>query len=326
MARVSVTVGARVHAGFCNLSLERERLYGGIGLGLERPVLEVSAEPADAFVVDHEGAEHAARRTTEHLDLEGGVRVEMGRTLPSHVGLGSGTRVALAVAEATALAHGACPNLRELAPVLGRGGRSGVGVATYLEGGFVVDAGHPATAFTETPPGTGEWSVPPVVSRLELPDSWRVVLVVPDGHPGRSGATEEASIRTVVGDADPTIATEVASTVVEKLLPAAAAGDLSTFGAAVTAIGRANGEWYADLQGGRYRPSAAAIVDSLTGEPAVAGVGQSSWGPTVYALTNEEGVESVVSCGEEALASAGLEGTVLPARVDTSGRSVHDPA
>ena len=44
MARASA--GARLHFGFCNLSLSHERLYGALGVGLVSPRVVVDAEAA----------------------------------------------------------------------------------------------------------------------------------------------------------------------------------------------------------------------------------------------------------------------------------------
>jgi len=49
MARVSA--GARLHFGFCNLSLSHERLYGALGLGLAEPRVVVDAEPDSEITV-----------------------------------------------------------------------------------------------------------------------------------------------------------------------------------------------------------------------------------------------------------------------------------
>jgi beta-ribofuranosylaminobenzene 5'-phosphate synthase len=69
-----------------------------------------------------------------------------------------------------------------------------------------------------------------------------------------------------------------------RLLPALVEGDFPGFGAALTEIQDINGRWFASAQGGSYAPGAsAALVRALTSWGAT-GVGQSSWGPAVYAL------------------------------------------
>ncbi|WP_049920965.1 beta-ribofuranosylaminobenzene 5'-phosphate synthase family protein [Halopiger djelfimassiliensis] len=321
MPKATVTAGARLHIGFQNLSLARRRLYGGIGVGLTEPRLSVTAEPAAEVDAADPLVREYATRAVDVLDVPG-VAVRLERRLPRHVGLGSGTQLALAILAATARAHGREPRVREYAPDMGRGGRSGVGVATFERGGFVVDAGHPTTRFTTEPPAAGEWTVPPVVARHELPDSWRFLVVVPDADPGRSGENEDESMREVVERADPAIADEIAGIVTRNLLPAVAEDRLEAFGDAIAAIGRKNGAWYADAQGGVFRPPAGALVESLADCPVLSGVGQSSWGPVVYGVTDRDHADEAAAAAEIALEERGLDGTVVLAGAATSGATV----
>jgi beta-ribofuranosylaminobenzene 5'-phosphate synthase len=98
--------------------------------------------------------------------------------------------------------------------------------------------------------------------------------------------------------------------VARRLLPALAEGSAERFGAAVAEIGRLNGRWYADEQGGLYRPPVGAVVAALADAPAVFGAGQSSWGPTVYGVTDADRAEAAAAAGRTALDDAGVAGTV----------------
>jgi beta-ribofuranosylaminobenzene 5'-phosphate synthase len=324
--RATVEAGARLHVGFGNLSLAHERLYGGVGLALAEPRLRLSATPADTVdchAVDGQDEMTTAVRgyATTACDLLGvpGAEVRVERTLPRHAGLGSGTATALATLAAVARAHDREVRARERAPTLGRGGRSGVGVAAFERGGFVVDAGHPTERFTTQPPAQGDWTVPPVLARHALPSAWRVVLVLPDAEPGRHGGDEDDSMRAAVESADPSVADDLAALTMRRLLPAAAEGRLSAFGGAIAEFGRLNGAWYADEQGGVYRPPAGRVVQSLRDSPAVAGVGQSSWGPAVYALTDADRADTARQAAREALGEADADGDVLVTRPRNTG-------
>jgi beta-ribofuranosylaminobenzene 5'-phosphate synthase len=318
---VRVEAGARLHFGFQNLSLARDRLYGGVGVALDTPSIVVEAEQADGIRCGDDLAAEYAWKTVDLLGVSGAA-VEVKRTLPRHVGLGSGTQFALAVLTAIAEAYDLDPAVRERAPALGRGGRSGVGIATFERGGFVVDGGHPTELFTAAPPEEGAWTVPPVVARHELPTNWRFVVVLPAVESGRSGDAEDESMRGVVERADPGIADDIGEVILRRLLPAAAEGDRDTFGSAVAKLGRLNGAWYADEQGGIYRPPAGRLVDALSDSPAVAGAGQSSWGPAVYALTHRTGVDEVREAARDALGAAGVEGEVVAATPRNRGVEV----
>ncbi|WP_248517027.1 beta-ribofuranosylaminobenzene 5'-phosphate synthase family protein [Salinarchaeum laminariae] len=335
----TVSAGARLHVGFCNLSLAHERLYGGIGVALAEPRVTVTAEPADDVRAksaaggdpDPLAAEYASL-AVDLLDVPGaGVTVD--ERLPRHVGLGSGTQLALAVYAAIARAHDLDVDVRAAAPDLGRGGRSGIGVASFQRGGFVVDGGHPTARFTTERPARGEWTVPPIVARHELPEDWRFVLAIPDVtasgdqsadgdrnvNRGRHGDDEDAAMRTVVESATPAVADQVSAVLTRRLLPAAAQGDRAAFGSAIAEIERLNGSWYADAQGGVFRPPAGAIVESLQTADAIDAVGQSSWGPTVYGLTTDQQANAARDAAATALEAAGCAGTVRVVRPANEG-------
>jgi beta-ribofuranosylaminobenzene 5'-phosphate synthase len=318
---VRVSAGARIHVGFCNLSLAHERIYGSLGVALEEPRVAVRAAPGEGVDCGHATAAEYAEAACELLGVAG-ARVTVERSLDRHVGLGSGTQLALATLAAVAAAHDLEPRVRERAPALGRGGRSGVGVAAFESGGAVLDAGHPTARFTAEEPPVGNWEVPPVAARHEIPDSWRFLLVRPAAEPGRHGETEESSIRRVVRTADPEPADRIAGVVMRDVLPALATGDRDAFGAAVQEVGRLNGTWYVGEQGGVYRPPAGDLVESLASDPAVTGAGQSSWGPTVYGVTDAEHADAARAAGERALADAGVEGEVLVAEGRNRGATV----
>jgi len=334
MARAST--GARLHFGFCNLSLSHERLYGALGVGLREPRVVVDAESADRVRVETtdgdgpavDAADPAvdevrayARTAVDLLDVEG-ARVAVRESLPRHAGLGSGTQLAAATLAAVAAAHGEEPRVRERAPALGRGGRSGVGVATFEAGGFVLDAGHPTARFTTDRPADGEWTVPPVAARHGVPDDWRFLLVRPDADPGRDGDAEDDAMRTAVERADPGLADRIGGIVTRRALPAVATGNVERFGAAVSEIGRLNGAWYADEQGGVYRPPVGELVASLSASAAVFGAGQSSWGPTVYGVTDAANADAAADAGERALDEAGVAGSVAVVRAADAGARV----
>jgi beta-ribofuranosylaminobenzene 5'-phosphate synthase len=335
---VTVDAGARLHFGFQNLSLAHDRLYGGVGVGLQDPRVRIHAEPADAVSLqdateeqrtgrlgavgaDLEATRRYAERATDVLGVPGAT-VTVESTLPRHVGLGSGTQLALATYTAVARANDRTPRPREHAPALGRGGRSGIGVATFEAGGFVADAGHPTARFTTTEPDRGNWQTPPVMARHDLPADWRFVLAIPDANAGRNGSSETETMRNVVERADPAVADTIAGILTRRLLPAATTSDRHRFATAISELGRLNGTWYADEQGGVFRPPVGKIVDALSQSDAIDGVGQSSWGPAVYGLTHTDTVETALDAAASALDTADVDGTTLATTPANTGANV----
>jgi beta-RFAP synthase len=98
---VTVTVPARLHLGFLDLSHGAARRFGGIGLAISAPETQITITRASqAEVVGPERARAANHVATmlAHLGLPGAHRVSIKKVVPAHAGLGSGTGIALAVA------------------------------------------------------------------------------------------------------------------------------------------------------------------------------------------------------------------------------------
>ncbi|EMA23512.1 beta-ribofuranosylaminobenzene 5'-phosphate synthase family protein [Haloarcula argentinensis] len=317
----TVTTAARLHFGFQNLSLAHERLYGGVGLALDEPRLTVEATRADTVQCDDPATEPYVQRVVDALDVPG-ASVSVEERFPRHVGLGSGTQLSLATLIAVVRAYDRTADARTYAPQLGRGGRSGVGVAAFESGGFIVDGGHPTERFTAEPPAEGDWDVPPVLAHHDVPAHWRFVIVVPDTDPGQSGSAEDQSMRQAVERADPGIADEISTLLTRRVLPAIATRDHDDFGQAAARLGRLNGAWYADEQGGVYRPPAGELVDSLASAPVISGAGQSSWGPTVWGLTTADYESEAREAGVLALDAADVDGTVRVVAPRNTGASL----
>ncbi len=278
MTSVRVEAPARLHMGMLDVAGGRSRRFGGLGVALRRPAAVVEASSHDDVTAEGPDAERAlavARRCREALGFAGGARIRVLEAIPAHVGLGSGTKLALAVTAAMAALAGQTPEPQAIARAAGRGARSAVGLWTFALGGLVVEGG--------VRPGVERPA--PLLARHAMPDEWRCVLAIPNAEPGLSGKAEEEAFARLRPDPDRAALT--AQVVLTSLLPGLAEGDLTEFGAALTRVQRLVGESFASVQGGVFHPRAAALVDALLRHGA-AGAGQSSWGPAVYGIVGDE--------------------------------------
>jgi beta-ribofuranosylaminobenzene 5'-phosphate synthase len=275
---VRVEAPARLHMGMLDVAGGGARRFGGLGVALSRPAAVVEASPSDDVTAEGPDAERAlavARRCREALGLAGGARVRVLEAIPAHVGLGSGTKLALAVTAALAALAGQTPEPQAIARAAGRGARSAVGLWTFVLGGLVVEGG--------VRPGIDQPA--PLLARHAMPDDWRCVLAIPHADPGLSGPAEEEAFTRLRPDSDR--AALIAQLVLTSLLPGIAEGDLTEFGAALTRVQRLVGESFASVQGGVFHPRAGPLVDALL-RLGAAGAGQSSWGPAVYGVVEGE--------------------------------------
>jgi beta-ribofuranosylaminobenzene 5'-phosphate synthase len=319
---VFVETPARLHFGVLDLRGSLGRWFGGIGAAAPAPTLLVSARRADALEVNGEDADRAAdfaTRILTHHGMKGVARICVHRTLPRHAGLGSGTQLALAVARALSELHGLPTDARMLAHAVGRAERSAIGTWTFAGGGLVLEGGRRAGA-ANCAGGIG-----PLLARLPFPPTWRCVLAVPDATSSLSGEAEAAAFARLPPPRDHEVE-RVAHLVLLGLLPAVADDDLETFGRALTAIQAMNGRWFASLQGGTFAPGPSAELVARMTEWGAAGVGQSSWGPTVYGIVRGE--ETGLRLADRVRRALGEQGTVYEgpfrrngARVWREGRS-----
>jgi beta-ribofuranosylaminobenzene 5'-phosphate synthase len=275
---VRVEAPARLHLGMLAVAGDGERRFGGLGVSVSRPALVLEARPADELSAEGADAERAlmfARRCQEALGLTGGAHLRVVEAIPPHVGLGSGTKLALAVAQALATLHGRTVDAPELAQAVGRAARSAVGTWTFALGGLVVEGGV----------RRGEDRPAALLAHHPMPEEWRLVLVVPHAEPGLSGVAEEEAFGRLVPSAERSAA--IAHLVLTSLLPALVEREVGEFGAALTRVQELVGDAFAPVQGGRFHPQAAPLVEALL-RGGAAGAGQSSWGPAAYGVVGSE--------------------------------------
>jgi beta-ribofuranosylaminobenzene 5'-phosphate synthase len=288
---IEVRTCARLHLGLLDHSGERGRMYGSIGLAVNHPQLVLRAEESENLVV--EGLEQDristyAQRFIRHYGLPAGVRLTLAAGIPAHVGLGSGTQIALAVGTALTRLAGLHVKTEEIAVAMGRGLRSGIGIATFQHGGFVLDGGHPVleTADSALQPSQRhavDHRIPPILFRNHVPRDWYFVTAIPGTGQGISGECETRAFSRLP-QAPPELADKISWMILMKMMPALIEKDIVGFGEAMTGIQQMVGDCFASVQGGRYsNPLSGRLIEYMLGKGAV-GAGQSSWGPAVYGL------------------------------------------
>jgi beta-RFAP synthase len=270
-----VTAPARLHFGFVDLHGGLGRRFGSLGLAIDRPALRLSVSRSDGTQAVGPGADRIARivgALHQRYGIDSQLRIEVEEAIPAHAGLGSGTQIALAAAAAACALAGRPVPVAELARGLQRGARSGIGIGTFELGGFVVDGGR----------GMSD-AAPPVISRLPFPEDWRVALLFDPHLTGLHGERESAAFRDLPPFPERQ-AERLARLVLMKLLPALAEARLEDFGSALSDLQRTIGDHFAPAQGGRYTSRRVeAAMQRLAGWGAAA-CGQSSWGPTGFAI------------------------------------------
>jgi beta-RFAP synthase len=260
------------------------RRFGSVGLMVHSPGVQLTATPAPSWSAEGPLAARALAYSRQIADSRppavlGPFHLTVEYAAPEHMGLGTGTQLGLAVARALSAASGLGQlGAVELASLAGRGLRSALGIHGFAHGGFLVDAGKDTTE-----------EVAPLVVRVAFPETWRLVLVLARWAEGLHGAAEREAFRQLENHPMAPATTEaLCRLVLLGMLPALSACDWQTFGEAVYDFNARVGAAFAPVQGGNYAHPRIAELVAWGRRQGIAGVGQSSWGPAVFALARDE--------------------------------------
>jgi beta-RFAP synthase len=269
---VRIETGSRLHFGL----LDTVDPFGGIGVMIERPLTEVVVSPSDRFVCDHQDQiriREIVQRVAEFAELPElpKCHVEIKSRPQAHCGLGSGTQLALAVAEAVCRCLSIrCDPISIAAQMAMRGQRSAVGVHGYFRGGLIFESADEPSAINS------------MRGRVELPGDWCVGLFRPSQVlQGVSGEFEREQFANLLPAGAES--RSALSRIVSQILKAGKQGCFATFASAVQQYNYESGKLFEAVQGGPYNgPAVTRVVNELIDQGAN-GVGQSSWGPGVFA-------------------------------------------
>ncbi len=276
---VRVQAPARLHMGFLDLNGSLGRRFGSVGLALEGMQVRLSARCAQGVSASGPQAERARQYAGSFLARMGyrdGVEIHIEEAIPQHAGLGSGTQLALAVGMAINTLYANTYSVRQIATLHERGQRSGIGVGAFENGGFMVDGGR----------GAGE-EPPPVILRLDFPEEWRLLLVFDEEREGLHG-TQEIEAFGALPPLSEAQCAHLCRVLLMQTAPALVERDIQGFGRGIAQLQAVVGDHFAAVQGGRYSSVRVSEVLNWLEARAVPGVGQSSWGPTGFAVLPSE--------------------------------------
>ncbi len=276
---LNITTPSRLHITLIDMNASIGRVDGGIGLTLEKPGIMISAEKSDILEITGT-SEHSERMRNSAIKLlpEGeGIRIKIEKDYPSHIGLGSGTQAALAAGMAVNRIFDLGLSVSEIAGRVGRGGTSGIGVAAFENGGFILDGGHKFSEKKDFLPSSASRLPPaPVILRKDFPD-WDIVLAIPE----LKGASMKNEVNIFKRECPVPLREiqELSHIILMQLLPALVEEDIMTFGCAIDAI-QNTGFKKREVE---LQPVSAGLMKVLR-EGGAYGAGMSSFGPSVYAF------------------------------------------
>jgi beta-ribofuranosylaminobenzene 5'-phosphate synthase len=317
--RVRISAPARLHLGDLDPFALGRFGYAPV-LAIMEPRTVIEAEDADSLEVDgfeKDDVQMYARRVLEAFNLKG-AKVTVKTAAPRNQGFGSTTQLSLAVGRAVTRAHGLDVPLLELVKALKR--TSTGGIYPFQMGGFVVAGGFPIK------PGERIWLrdetlIPPLIFHADFPEDWRFVLARPLVAPQSPDKESEEEAFSTLQDRE--VPAELIHkgyfVLAAKMLPALLERNAKAFGKALTEIQMTVGRIYQPVQEQLFNPASQWLIPILNRSGAL-GIGQSSWGPTVYAFTDSPEAALHIADTIEAEAQDKAEVTLVGA--DNAGTCV----
>ena len=283
MKQVVVKTPARLHFGLIDLNGALGRIDGGVGLAINDPTFELVAKPSHRIEVESYQYRNRGYTILEGLQAKHnfpGIHVEFLSEIPAHSGFGSGTQLALGLGQAVNTLYDLNLSILDLAFAVARGGTSGIGVAAFEQGGFVLDGGHPfpeeKSSFLPSS-AVGNVPPPPILLRYPFPN-WDLLIVSPNCK-HISGETEVNPFQTLCPQPQST-AERLSHIILMKLLPAIHEENLFAFG---DAINRIQTFGWKKVEIDAQRGVLQQTLDFLRDSGAI-GAGVSSWGPAIFAV------------------------------------------
>jgi beta-ribofuranosylaminobenzene 5'-phosphate synthase len=278
--QVTVTTSARLHMGFFDLTGSAGQMFGGLGMALDAPCTQLKITHSENLNFVAKSGENVVKIVENLLklfNLPNNFYLEILQSIPEHTGLGSGTQMALAIGTGLSQLFNLNLSTAQIATAAMRGKRSGIGIGTFAQGGFLLDSGKQKDI------------IPSIAMRKTIPADWRVLLVFDANHTGVHGVAEKQAFQMLKPAQG-----SLRNMVVDHMLPALQRADLLAFGAYMQDLQAYNGAYFAPIQGGHYASQDVADVLGWLQTNGAACVGQSSWGPTGFAiLENQQHAENL---------------------------------
>lgn len=292
---VILSAPSRLHLGLIPGPDGHAGFFGGAGIMLNQPRTTVRLHPAKENKIHGVNALRAAEFANRWLENEPTTPRHFDLNIieaPSeHIGLGSGTQLALTVglglqifqhAESLRIEHVvnklAESDVLDVALKLGRAGRTVIGTLGFQLGGLIIDWGR-----------TADEPDKPQSQRVNFPSEWPILLVTLPHPPGLHGGAEldafEREIQRHTG-----LRKEMLELLRGGILPGIDRSNFKQFAEATWEFGIRSGRIFETIQNGIFcSPAVAELVERFRKAGAEAVV-QSSWGPTIGVVfpTTEE--------------------------------------
>ena len=285
--KVIVDSPARLHLGFYGINKDLDYSFGSIGLAINAFRTIVSAKYTRKSQSSLNKVKlHQINQILKKKNINKSYALEIIKSPPKHIGLGSGTQLSLCFIHAINILLNLNLSKDECIRLSSRGKRSGIGIGTFYSGGFIVDGCKKDRLYPKT------------LFNLKFPKQWHVILINDTSRRGSFGRKESEFFDNKKNTTEK-INKELSFILMRGLFPSILYEDFDNFCDNLNLYQKMTSRFYKSNQKDTYLSNDIAKIIKFVTNSGFKGVGQSSWGPLSYIFTeSKEEAEDVIKAME----------------------------
>ena len=267
--KIEIITPARLHFGFLELSNNYGSKFGGIGLSIDKFQTKIVVKKSTKMEFKGKVSKKALfflKKFSKKKRIKPNFSVNIEKTTPQHIGLGSGTQLALSIGTAISYLNDMNLNSDEIAKMLNRGLRSRIGLIGFNQGGFLIDLKIKNKFNTN-------------IGKVCFPEEWKIILIK-DVNQGLHGKKEINAFENLKNLKKSSI--DLTSLVLLEIYPSLIENNFSKFSKAITKLQNQMGKKFQAFQGGKFSSNSVSNVLNFIKKKNVKGYGQTSWGPSGF--------------------------------------------
>ena len=270
---IQIISPARLHFGFLGINNNQsDNLLGGIGLSIDKFHTKITMKKNAKITVKGKSLNKASlflNTFCRKKKIKPNFFLNIEKSSPQHIGLGSGTQLALSIGRAVSDLSNLNLNTKKIAQILNRSYRSNVGLMNFKHGGFLIDLKIKNKFFTN-------------IDKVFFPEDWKIILIK-DTKQGLHGKNEVDAFKKI--RSFPKINhIKLTDLVLFKIYPSLIEKNFDEFSKAVSKLQNVMGKYFNVFQNGVFSSLEVSNVLNFLKKENVSGYGQTSWGPTGFAL------------------------------------------
>lgn len=279
MKQYIINSPARIHLGFLDLSFKNVRNFGSLGMAISGFGTVIEGKSSKEFKITGKKSKKIVDILKKFYDFYRfePCEIKITRTIPEHVGLGSGTQLALSLGLLLCKISKKKVSIEELADFCQRGLRSSIGINCFKNGGFFVDAGKVEHSK----------NLSPIIFHQKWPKEWKIILIMENNGTGIHGKKEKKEFRKI-SEREMLTKTNNCETLVMRIIPSIIEKNFEMFCKGISSIQKNTGEYFNNAQGGLYSNKNISNMFNMLENSGYRGFGQTSWGPTGFIFCKHE--------------------------------------